>query len=234
MIPADNRHLDLAAYAVGALDPEQMLRFEDHLADCQECAIELAEVLPVVMALDRVRSRLARPAHARPGRRRSGARRRPGRLLVGVLSALIGASLATAIGASVAGWSGAGRAAPTATASHHPPVTERGERFAATDPETGVSLSVSLDPKSWGTQIVALVGNVTGPRRCHLLAVTSDGATKEIATWRVPEQGYGTSPGASPLHLSASTDLDRTDIQRIDLVADSPDGGSSRLSSVAV
>ncbi|MDG4766973.1 zf-HC2 domain-containing protein [Solwaraspora sp. WMMD406] len=41
-------HWDVGAYALGALDPEDVERFEEHLAGCWACAAELESLVPIV------------------------------------------------------------------------------------------------------------------------------------------------------------------------------------------
>jgi anti-sigma factor RsiW len=41
MTTSDAPHWDVAAYALGVLDHRDTARFEDHLADCASCAVEL-------------------------------------------------------------------------------------------------------------------------------------------------------------------------------------------------
>ena len=41
-------HMDVAAYALGVLDPQDTERFEEHLATCWACAAELETMVPVV------------------------------------------------------------------------------------------------------------------------------------------------------------------------------------------
>lgn len=47
-------HWDVAAYALGVLDPQESERFEEHLAGCWACAGELESMLPVVSLLSEV------------------------------------------------------------------------------------------------------------------------------------------------------------------------------------
>lgn len=47
-------HWDVAAYALGVLDPQESERFEEHLAGCWACAGELESMLPVVNLLSEV------------------------------------------------------------------------------------------------------------------------------------------------------------------------------------
>src|SRR5512138_1711008 len=47
-------HLDVASYALGVLDPEDVERFEEHLVVCDPCAAELEALLPVTRILAQV------------------------------------------------------------------------------------------------------------------------------------------------------------------------------------
>ena len=47
-------HRDVAAYALGVLDERDAARFEDHLAECDACAVELESLLPVTAMLSQV------------------------------------------------------------------------------------------------------------------------------------------------------------------------------------
>ena len=54
-------HPENAAYALGALDPDDAARFEEHLATCDQCQAEAAEFTPVAKSLT-----LAAPAAVPP------------------------------------------------------------------------------------------------------------------------------------------------------------------------
>jgi anti-sigma-K factor RskA len=47
----DGRLEEVAAYAIGALDPERVAELERHLADCERCQEELRRLTPAVRAL---------------------------------------------------------------------------------------------------------------------------------------------------------------------------------------
>ncbi len=42
-----SEHTQVGPYALGLLDPLEMSRFEEHLAECDECATQLEWMLPV-------------------------------------------------------------------------------------------------------------------------------------------------------------------------------------------
>jgi anti-sigma-K factor RskA len=56
-----SRHDEVAAYALGALGPDDARRFEQHLEQCEECQVELSELRPVVAALPAAADPVAPP-----------------------------------------------------------------------------------------------------------------------------------------------------------------------------
>lgn len=56
-----SRHDEVAAYALGALTPEDARRFEQHLEQCEECQVELSEYRPVVATLPSAAEPVAPP-----------------------------------------------------------------------------------------------------------------------------------------------------------------------------
>jgi anti-sigma-K factor RskA len=58
----DHRLEEVAAYAIGALDPGQVEELERHLADCRRCQEELRWLSPAVRALPEAVERQAPPA----------------------------------------------------------------------------------------------------------------------------------------------------------------------------
>jgi hypothetical protein len=276
MTMSDVSHHDVGAYALGVLDPDDALRFEDHLVDCDTCAVELAAMLPLAAALDSVRGHEtdSRPSVGEteqpvasqravaigsqvtpgpvplraaavtgpPGRRESRrfSRRSSHRMVSavrehsGVLMAMAIVVLVAAFAAAMVGGHGTGgrdqRAVQSPAATSTPP----GQRFAATDSVSGVHLEVSLDAKAWGTQVYVTVADATGPRTCQLIAVDRTGVSRQIAGWRVPAEGYGTTAQPRPLTLMAATDLARSDMRRIELRAAAADGTTSVLTAIVL
>ena len=57
----DRRLEEVAAYAIGGLDPEQVSDLEGHLADCKRCQEELRWLAPAVQALPEAVERQAPP-----------------------------------------------------------------------------------------------------------------------------------------------------------------------------
>ncbi|GAA5079235.1 anti-sigma factor RsiW [Thermocatellispora tengchongensis] len=59
-------HHEVAAYALGLLDPEDHEAFESHLVECVDCQAELRELADVPALLDEIRRRRS-PLEGRQG-----------------------------------------------------------------------------------------------------------------------------------------------------------------------
>ncbi|MFC7387566.1 anti-sigma factor family protein [Sphaerisporangium rhizosphaerae] len=161
--------------------------------------------------------RHAAPAsHARSREELAESRvRRRRALLLGVAAALVvGVTGATA---SHVLWPSPGTtvAASTPEGSSSPEVKE------GTSPDTGVSGSVGMVPKGWGTEVAFRLSGVRGPERCSLVAVGRSGDTDVVSGWRVaPGSGYGVPGFPEPLRLTGGTALARKDIVRFEVRRD--------------
>jgi hypothetical protein len=182
----DGPHVDVGAYLLGVLDPEDRERFERHLADCPACADEIDDLSGVAPLL----AELADTGSVAPGpsprlldrlvdevaatRRRHRVRR----------LALVAAAAVLVVGGPLATLAATGHDRPA------PPVAAA--RFAATDPATGVSAAVDVQGRAWGSQVGLALSNVRGPQTCDLVAVSRTGERQTVTTWSIPPTGYGT------------------------------------------
>ena len=235
-------HFDVAAYALGVLDERDAARFEEHLADCPTCALELESFLPVVDVLADID---AEAMAAVEQSRREGVvlrtmigevtqeRRRAGRRRLYALAAGVVLFAILAVGALFAGgkWFGAGHGnTPSTSAQRSSTQIDQlplpgvdiggldlpGDRYVNTDPRTGVGLAVGLGKKDWGTQVSFAVSNIEGPLTCRLVAVRTDGSTAVLSTWTVAAgRGWGTGTSPAPLLLQAVTAIPRDDIAHL-------------------
>jgi anti-sigma-K factor RskA len=64
-MPETDLHELVAAYALNALDDDDRVAFEEHLADCPQCAVQLAELRDAAAALAYVPETVAPPAALR-------------------------------------------------------------------------------------------------------------------------------------------------------------------------
>ncbi|GII80318.1 hypothetical protein Sru01_53000 [Sphaerisporangium rufum] len=88
-------------------------------------------------------------------------------------------------------------------------------------PATGVSGSVGLVNKSWGTEVSFQLSGVRGPERCSLIAVSKNGATDVVSGWQVAAgKGYGVPGFPEPLTLTGGTALVLKDIKRFEVRRD--------------
>lgn len=214
-------HVDVGAYLLGVLDDDEMSRFEEHLAGCERCGRDLDELSGLPSVLDELRAdgigyaeppdgdaMLHRLLAQVSGERRTRKRRR----LVAVAAAavLVVGGPAVAVVATSAGGGGGGTAATPAFAS---------DRHSASNPSTGASAVVGVADKGWGTAVDLRLSGVRGPLTCSLIAVGPHGARQTVATWSVPDAGYGTNAQPAPLTVRGATGLHKRDIDRFEVRA---------------
>lgn len=227
----EQRHPDVGAYAIGALEQDEAERFEEHLAGCGRCADALAELVPVADmladvpppqepppgALDRLLTELtAVRARQRQVRRK---------LVVAVTAAAVVAVAAPVVTAVVLTGDEAAPEQRRADVS--------GQEVRAVDPETGVEARIRLRPVTWGTSVDLDLRGVTGPRRCDLQAVGKDGSHETVTSWGVPADGYGAGNGrnagaggqggGNSLRTSGGTSMSPDDIDHFEVVTSEGD-----------
>ncbi|MFW6693444.1 zf-HC2 domain-containing protein [Streptomyces sp. MAR4 CNX-425] len=228
------RHPDVGAYAIGALERDEAERFEEHLAACARCAAALAELVPVADmladvpppeepppgALDRLLAELSAV------RERQRLVRR--RLVVAVTAAAVVAVAAPVVTAAVLARDEAAPDQRRQDVAGQGQEQEDGEEIRAVDPETGVEARISMRPVTWGTSVGLDLRGVTGPRRCDLQAVGKDGSHETVTSWGVPADGYGAGNGrnagasgqggGNTLRTSGGTSMSPDDIDRFEVV----------------
>jgi hypothetical protein len=178
-----DEHIDLGAYALGLLEDQDKATFEAHLATCATCAAELRTLSPVAGLLQ---GQEPVELAGDPGagelpvdllHKRAALSRRRFRWQVAVGAAACAAALGGGVAVGVLA----------------------GQRHAATDPATGVTGTVGLVAKAWGTQVTLDLADVHGPVECQLIAISKTGEQKVVTGWFVPAPGDGV-PG-HPAHL---------------------------------
>ena len=112
---------------------------------------------------------------------------------------------------------GGGIAAGMATASGPAPLAARpiGQAHSATDELTGVSGTVHLVAKPFGTQITLDLSGVHGPLTCQLIAVSKAGQREIAVGWRVPATGYGVPGHSTHLVIIGGTAIMPHDLSRL-------------------
>ncbi|MEU0943628.1 zf-HC2 domain-containing protein [Streptomyces canus] len=199
------RHRDVGAYALGVLDEAEAFRFEDHLMECPKCAAHVTEFGPVTRQMMLYRRATPRVVHpmAQPGPQllnrllgevatRHRARRR--RLLYAVA-----ASVVLTVGGSSLAMTAGGDATRTTS-------------IEATDTRSGVWAQVTTEDEDWGTQVELKVKDESGPRACHLVAISQDGKEETVTGWNATGHATGdnTMMGSSTFHADQ---IDRYEVR---------------------
>ncbi|WP_030871611.1 zf-HC2 domain-containing protein [Streptomyces sp. NRRL S-37] len=173
------RHRDVGAYALGVLDEADAFRFEDHLMECPQCAVQVTEFGPAARQLMLYRSSTPRLVHplAEPGPRmldrllsQVAARKRAGRRrLLLALAASVVIAVSAPVVTVLARDDGGGAVS-----------------VSATDERSGVWAQVTTEDEAWGSTVEIEVKDGAGPHTCRLVAIGRDGSEETVASWSVP------------------------------------------------
>ncbi|MFF7384534.1 zf-HC2 domain-containing protein [Streptomyces griseoluteus] len=237
--PVPNEHETVGAYALGILDDTEATAFETHLAGCEWCAQQLDELAgmePMLAALADLPGTGSTPVigeslSARPtprlveklvdevAERRASKRRRGFYLVAAAAALIIGGPVAVM---SVSGGGTSQTATPlAASAKDH--FDQLPTKVTGTDAGTGVSATVALQGKVWGTDAVLRLGGVKGELKCSLIAVGKNGERQTLGSWSVPKDGYGlpdakTEQARNPLFIGGGTALQPGEIAHFDVM----------------
>jgi hypothetical protein len=210
-------HIEVGAYALGLLEAQDTAAFEAHLATCESCRAEFAELSPMKALLtglgpvdtpDDVTA--AAPVTDLLHRRAQAGRRRTRRLLV------VGAAAAAV--AAAAGVAGGLAAAPSHPQQVVAGAVMGGQEHSATDPRTGVRGTVGLLVKGWGTWVTLDLANVRGPLECELVAVSKTGETRVVTGWNVAVPGDGVPGHPAHLLVAGGTSIPLADLSRFEVI----------------
>lgn len=207
-----------AAYVLGLLGAEDRRAFEIHLKQCPTCSAAVAELAGMPALLGAITAEqatalvagaaLSGVAHepslvaalARRVARRRLRRRAIGTVL-GVAAAVLLVCAGTAIGS-------AGVAPQQSAAASHAPLVPMTAVAATT-----MSASLGITEKGWGTRLdwtCDYSGQSPYTEGYELVVTTKDGEQHVLASWT-------TTSGSHAGDLSASTSLQRSEIDRIDI-----------------
>jgi hypothetical protein len=208
-------HEDVAAYALGLLDEHERTAFEHHLAGCAGCAAEVgvfAEMGELIRGVhpDDLLPQPPDPQVESLLVRRAAAERRRRRLHRTVMAAAACVLVAAGVFLAVNSVTGS----PNPDSIHGPArqLLMTGDTHSVTDPATGTAAVVGLEDKGWGTHVALELKGVKGPLQCRLMAVGDDGRSEVVASWGVPEKGYGVPGSPDPLLLHGGTSLPQSEL----------------------
>jgi hypothetical protein len=223
------QHTDVAAYALGVLDAAEAEQFEEHLAGCERCVVELESVMaltpflaehawdgppvpdgPRPEMLDRLLASTAAEAEAERRRRRT----RRMWLVAAVFALIVGGPLAVL---AVTGDNSDPE--PKHFASPARQMYEHGQKIGTVDAKTKTRATVSLENKPWGTHVALKLGHLRGPLECELIAVGTNGEKQTVTTWAVPKHGYGIkgTKWDEPLYTHGGAAFSRSDLARFEV-----------------
>ena len=204
------RHRDVAAYALGVLEPADAFRLRGasrRVRDVHGTALRLrlrrrrrwpnspdpsgSRPLPGPRLLDRLTDEVA------VLRRRSRRRRLR---LVAAAAALIVALPAAAVALRSGG-----------------AVARRRQGRGDGRQDRCHRVRGGAEDGQWGTAVALRLTHLTGPRTCRLVAVGKDGIEHPVLSWSVPEGGYGIRGRRGheePLDIEGGTDVPSGEIGR--------------------
>jgi anti-sigma factor RsiW len=186
--------IDLGAYVLGALDPVERQRVEQHVRDCPACAAELAGFVPLPGLLSRVREEDLQPVAVTPSpdlflRMSAAAARSRSPWRSARTWTLVAAAVLVVLGvaAGVTAWV----TRPTDQA-----VTATAGPVEVTVVATAVGDESALDVD---------VSGLWPGEMCSLVAVDRDGNRHDAGSWNVSEDGDGSWRGWADVDRSALT-----------------------------
>jgi hypothetical protein len=209
MTAISSEHTDVGAYALGLLEDQDRVAFQAHLATCDTCRVELAS-FGQVAALLRGMEPVEVPADASPPadllHRRAAASRRRRRRQIVVSVAACAVLLGGGIGVGLA------------SAPNSSQVTGlSGQLHAADNPANGVTGTVGLVAKAWGTQVSLDLAGVPGPQQCELIAIARNGARTVVTGWLVTAPGDGVPGHPAHLIVQGGTAISLPDLARFEV-----------------
>ncbi|MFI9009000.1 anti-sigma factor family protein [Actinosynnema sp. NPDC053489] len=203
-------HVDVAAYVLGVLDEDEVDAFENHLAQCRRCALDLRDFAQLPDLLDEADANgmLRANAGERPDGRsvramldsvsETRARKRRTVALLAAAAAVVLVVLTAVVSVNVAAPSdpvaaSAGPSVPEQTNLAKGSPDSSGV-ISRTDPTTGVSARLAAGPEPWGTSLQVEVKGAKGPARCELVAKSRTGEAVVVGSWLAAASDTGKDP----------------------------------------
>jgi hypothetical protein len=229
-------HVDVASYVLGVLDEPDELAFARHFTTCASCRAEYRELSDLPRLLDQVKSGPVDPP-------RAAASPTPSKDLLGLVLAQVNWArgkqrttiwLAAAAAAMLVvvlplmAWKSAENPTtqssvpldtqqPAATPSSGTATVAGAHVVRGSNRATGVTANITVQPEPWGTRVDLELRGVSGPMQGLLVAVSRSGHSQVVASWRVPETGFGVPGSAEPLRVRGGVGISEADIERFDV-----------------
>jgi hypothetical protein len=192
----------LGAYAIGALDPVEARAVHEHIAGCVECQREVSELMMIRRALDQVppeafldgppeggdlllRRTLRRVTNEAPAMA-AAPRRKPGLVAVAAAVAAIALAGGVVLGRQTAPEGTVVAEGPPTTATSTPSNARLAE---ATDPATGTTMKVAVEPKKGWVWVHADVTGLESGLPCQMWVFNKKGEKILAGSWLVSEDG---------------------------------------------
>lgn len=208
----------LGAYALGVLDPVEARQVHEHLTTCLDCQREVNELMMIRRALDQVppeafvdgppedgdlllRRTLRQVRDEAPARRR--------------VSAGFAVAAAVAVAVALGGGILLGRQTVSTSPVAQPPTSTlpSNARLAeATDPGTGTSMTIALEPRKGWVWVNATVKGLDAGLHCEMYVVTKDGKDILAGGWLVSEEG-----SAKGTQLEGTADVPPDEVEAIEI-----------------
>jgi hypothetical protein len=208
----------LGAYVLDALEPGETEDVSTHIAGCSICQDEVVRLAWIpgllrTIALEDIERlddysipdgrphspALDQPQTASRGKRTTRRWRRPVAVLAGLAAA------ATIAGAVAIGL------------GEFPRISHRPVAIRTIDPRSHVQAAVTLNGRTWGTELRLTLRSVPPGEHCSLVARARDGRSDTAATWVATYQGSADVPGttAIPIDQLSEVDIVTSDGQRL-------------------
>lgn len=242
---APSEHETVGAYALGILDDAEATAFEVHLATCEWCAQQLDELAgmePMLAALAdlpgagtpaigdslsaKPSPRLVNKLVDEVAERRAQKRRRSFYMVAAAAALIVGGPFVAVATNGGDGGGGGGTGGSNTVAAANPAkelFDSIGTKASGNDSTTGVSATVAMSKKLWGTETALELKGVKGPLKCSLIFVSKNGERETAASWSVPKWGYGipdakTEQARNPLYVSGGVSMSPDDVDHVEVM----------------
>lgn len=197
----DGIRVSLGAYALDALDPAERAPIDSHLAFCEGCRRELAQLNETARLLVRVPLiEVERAGLVATGERERAGNQQTRRTRIWRTRPAVAVVAAVAAAVVALVWAGGG---------HHPAPGRGSLTASANDRATHVSARVTLHRRASGTVARLIMEGVRPRLRCRLVVLALNGQRELVATYQADPDGTAnvTSESAFPITAIAAVEV---------------------------